>query len=64
MFKDADGPENTFQVILAMDGSARKSFVLFKYRELNWVGDILNVAGMQVLKKFNNVNPLTINNSV
>ena len=43
-----DDPENTFQVILASDARSRKSFVMFKYHDLNWVGSIPNVAGMQV----------------
>ena len=41
-------PENTFQAVLAMDNYNRKSFVMFRYHELQWSGDILNSAGVKV----------------
>ena len=31
-----------------MDGSRQKSVTLFKYKELQWTGDIPNNAGIQV----------------
>ena len=41
-------PENTFQAVIAMDNKFRKSFVMFRYHNLEWQGNVLNAAGLKV----------------